>query len=191
VGAKATYTCPNCDAKITQKDYDATFEWYECPKCEACHTFDELIETRGRGNEKPGAAKKRSGNAKGNRGGSSVRGSSSSGSGASQKPVAKAKKKQAEIADDEQAEADRIESLVANTVKTNEISSNRKDEVPTGEVVNIMADELVVIYSELGGRLDDANARDKALTLWRELHYKDGIHAREKAVEHALCGVHS
>jgi hypothetical protein len=54
-----------------------------------------------------------------------------------------------------------------------------------------MADEIEAVYEEMGFTINRVNAEDKALTLWRNLHYNDGIVAREKPVELALCGEHS
>ena len=36
--------CPECGKKLSTKHYDAVFEWYECPKCVGCFTYDEILE---------------------------------------------------------------------------------------------------------------------------------------------------
>lgn len=147
--------CPECKTKITAKNYDSEFEWWECPKCSSAFTADEIEEKKSTG------------------------------------PVAKGKQRRTEIAEDEEALAKHDVEVLKAVKKSAEVATTRKDEVPIEEVISIMADELELIYEEMGGRLNTVNARDKALTLWREVHYKEGVHAREKAVEHVLCGAHS
>lgn len=149
-------TCPDCQAKITAKNYDADMEWYECPKCEGIFTPAELEESRPK----------------------------------REAPKAKGKKRQEEISADEEALAT-MEAEMLKPVKKSAGDTKHRDELPIKEVVSIMADELQEIYREMGGTLDDLNARDKALTIWREIHYKEGVHAREKPVQHVLCGAHS
>jgi len=40
--------CPSCKTKLsTSKHYDAVYEWFECPKCEGCFTYDEVLEGGG------------------------------------------------------------------------------------------------------------------------------------------------
>lgn len=160
-------TCPECKHKITSKHYDPEMEWYECPGCEGCFTPDELEAARPSKNPIVKGLKK-----------------------AESKVKAKGKVRQSEILEDEEAVA-AFESEMLKPVKASAGETKHRDELPTREVVSIMADELQEIYREMGGSLNDVNARDKALTLWREVHYKDGVHAREKAVEHVLCGAHS
>lgn len=169
-------TCPECNSKISAKHYDADFEMYECPKCGGMFTVDEMEDTRGDNSR--------------NGGGGSNRGSgSASRVGATKKAVAKGKKRQTEIDADEEA----IEKFEAEQLKvrTSEKSTHHRDEIPTKQVVSIMADELEEIYKEFGGRIDRTNALDKALTLWRQMSIHEGISAREKTVEHVLCKDHS
>jgi hypothetical protein len=106
------------------------------------------------------------------------------------KVKAKAKKRQEEISADQEA-IEKMEAEMLKPLKKDKADTKHRDELPLKEVVSIMADELQEIYREMGGTLDDVNARDKALTLWREIHYKEGVHAREKPVQHVLCGAHS
>lgn len=152
--------CPDCKAKITEKNYDTEMEWIECPKCEGIFTLEEI------GVNKDWLSPK------------------------NPPPKAKGKKRQEEISADEEALAAMEAEMLKPRKKSSEDKKHR-DELPIKEVVSIMADELQEIYKEMGGTLDDLNARDKALTLWREIHYKEGIHAREKPVQHVLCGAHS
>jgi hypothetical protein len=53
-----------------------------------------------------------------------------------------------------------------------------------------MADEIQVVYEIMGSRLDDVNAHDKALTLWRDISAK-GVRAKDQEVPHTLCEEHS
>ena len=171
--------CPECHTKLGQKNYDAAFEWYECPSCEGCFTGDEILEAE--------IAQ----HARSNRSGSDSRRTDSVDRVAgSKKVVAKAKKKKAEIDADEEAIA-AYEQSVTEVIHAGEKSTKHRDEISTGQVVQIMADEIEVLYEEMGQSLNRVNAEDKALTLWRNLHVHDGIVAREKAVELALCGEHS
>lgn len=145
--------CPNCGKKISEKNWDHEYEWYECAKCEGCFTADEI---------KPAAT------------------------------TVKAKgKRRTEILD---AEADALEEydkkMLEPTVKQTETTHHR-DEIRTKEVVNIMADEIQVIYQELGLQLDELNAQDKALILWRDAKIYAHATAREQTVDHALCETHS
>ena len=36
--------CPECRGKITSKNYDADYEWYECPSCGGAVTADEILK---------------------------------------------------------------------------------------------------------------------------------------------------
>jgi Zn-finger nucleic acid-binding protein len=153
--------CPECNAKIGQKNFDTELEMYECPSCEAIFTGAELAN--GHVKEEAKAAVK--------------------------KVAAKGKKRQSEIHADEEAIAQfEKEQFV---VRKSEKAVHHRDEILTVEVVNIMADELQSIYQEMGGQLDDINAHDKALTLWRHVHIHDGITAREKDVPHVFCDRHA
>jgi hypothetical protein len=102
-------------------------------------------------------------------------------------PIAKAKKRQA----DEDADKEAIEAFEKSTpVIKMKPDEKPRNEVPTVEIVNIMADEIQELYMLSGTRLDEMNARDKALILWRELAM-NGVHAKDRAVPHALCEEHS
>lgn len=102
-------------------------------------------------------------------------------------PVAKAKRRQQEQDADQEA----IEAFEKSTpVVKAKHEEKPRNEVPTIEVVNIMADEIQELYRLNGSQLDEENARDKALILWREL-FMNGIHAKDNAVSHALCEDHA
>lgn len=177
--------CPECESKIGQKDYDVSFQWYECPKCEGCFTGDEIMEAELEGNRSHSDSRR-----------SSIRGAGGndgvvSGEGKPKKKVvAKAKKKKSEIDADNEAIAE-YEKRTTETVVVQERATKHRDEISMGQVVNIMADEIETIYAELGEHLDRTNAEDKALTLWRNMVIHDGIGAREKPVPMALCKEHS
>lgn len=102
-------------------------------------------------------------------------------------PIAKAKRRQQDAESDQEAIKKFDENIRVVKAKPDE---KPRTEVPTREVVNIMADEIQELYVLSGSRLDEENARDKALILWRELS-TNGVHARDKAVPHALCKKHS
>jgi hypothetical protein len=157
--------CPQCKAKISAKHYDPEYEWYECPKCEGCFTPNELVDANT--SEIAKGAKK-----------------------AEKKVVAKGKKRLTEIQEDEELAEKQIEDTLANVVKV-EGKTKHKDELPLGDVVNIFADEIQLVYEEFGGRLDDLNARDKALTIWREVATQTNVGAREQEVKMVRCKAHA
>lgn len=201
--------CPECKTKLSTKHYDAAYEWFECPGCEGCFTYDEILEgvmaedesgesedteaqgDRGRAKGKKaagGRGKKRkdsdgenesvparNGKARDHRGRTGI--------------VAKGKKRRTEIEEDEEA----LAKFEKETLKPRQSSEPKhkkhRDEVDSVVVVNLWADEIQEIYQELDGEIDDANARDKATILWREI-YLQGVSAREQSVPHALCEEH-
>ncbi len=105
-------------------------------------------------------------------------------------PRAKAKRRSEERAADEEAIA-KFDAEVASNVVRAPASKKPRNEVPFSEVVNIMADEIEVIYTEMGSQIDYANARDKALVLWRHMHLNGHVRAREMKIPHDLCEEHS
>jgi hypothetical protein len=105
------------------------------------------------------------------------------------KPVAKAKRRLESQAADEEAIA-KYDAQVATPVRRPGAEKKSRNEIPTREVVNIMADEIQAVYAELGSTLDDINAKDKALTLWRDIHAK-GVRAKDQEIPHVLCKEHS
>jgi hypothetical protein len=168
--------CPTDGTKISTKHYDPDFEWYECPKCEGCFTADELEEA-----ENGTSPRKRAKDALKKQ------------KGKKQKdvPVAKAKKRKTEILADEEL-ADRQLEEMSQVVKTDApVEKKHRDELPTKQIVNIMADEIQNVYEEMGGSIDDLNAREKALIIWRQLRIDTGISAREQDVEYVACDTHS
>jgi hypothetical protein len=100
-----------------------------------------------------------------------------------EKPVAKAKRRQQTVAADE-AKADEQVVFVRSRGE-----KKLRNEVPTREVVNIMADEIQAVYSDMGSELDDVNAHDKALTLWRAISLK-GVRAKDQEVPYTHCEEH-
>lgn len=201
--------CPDCGTKLSTKHYDAAYEWFECPKCEGCFTYDEILEAfmsrrkdesgksqkaKGKGDRKGqqgkkaqgGRGKKRS-HAEGENG--RVQAGDAEIRAGLSKPVAKGKKRRTEIEEDEQAVEDFTKSILQNTIKVPQHKHHR-DEVDSIMVVNAWADEIADVYHELGAHIDDVNAQDKALIIWREIHHLQGVSAREQEVPHALCGEH-
>jgi hypothetical protein len=104
------------------------------------------------------------------------------------KPVAKAKRRQEAVTADEEALAE-YEARIP-VVRSHAVEKKSRNEIPTRQVVNIMADEIQVVYEIMGSRLDDVNAHDKALTLWRDISAK-GVRAKDQEVPHTLCEEHS
>ena len=100
------------------------------------------------------------------------------------KPVAKSKRRLS-AEEEAVAKADATVSTVRRQVE-----KKPRNEVPTGQVVNIMADEIQVVYEIMGSQLNDINAHDKALTLWRDISAK-GVRAKDQAVPHVLCKEHN
>lgn len=189
--------CPDCGAKISAKHYDPEFEWYECPSCEGAFTVEEMEASRAQ------QTRNKKGNSKGKAGGSGgkkrshagrANGKASTGDAEIREriksvPVAKGKKRRTEIEEDEQAVEDFTEQIVKNTIKQPSHTRHR-DEMDTISVVNIWGDEIQDVYEELGVGIDEVNAQDKALIIWREIHHLQGVAAREQEVEHALCEDH-
>ena len=105
------------------------------------------------------------------------------------RPVAKAKRRQEAVTADEEAIA-KYEAEIATPVRSRAVEKKSRNEIPTRQVVNIMADEIQVVYEIMGSRLDDVNAHDKALTLWRDISAK-GVRAKDQEVPHTLCEEHS
>ncbi len=103
------------------------------------------------------------------------------------RPVAKAKRRQEAVDADGEAIA-AYEAEIAKPVRA-PVEKKPRNEVPTRQIVNIMADEIQAVYEMMGSRLDDMNAHDKGLTLWRDISAK-GVRARDQAVLHELCKEH-
>jgi hypothetical protein len=101
-------------------------------------------------------------------------------------PTAKGKKRQADENADQEA-LKKFEADIAKNVVRLPGEKKHRNEISTAEVVNIMADEIQVIYEIMGSKIDEANARDKALTLWREMKIHGGAVAVEREVPHVIC----
>lgn len=176
--------CPECKAKITTKNYDPDFDWYECSKCEGCFTADEIEEA-----ESGTSPARRRSNARDVSSGvddlvGDVRRTKT-------KVVAKGKKRRTEIQEDDEAVAKHEAEMLKPVKKDAPETHRHRDDVPTRQVVNIMADEIQAVYEEMGGRIDEVNAQDKALILWRQVKIDTGISAREIDVPHILCSDHA
>src|SRR5262245_19269070 len=106
-------TCPSCSATISTKHYDPDYEMYECPKCGGSFTPDEIDEAV-------------SGTSPGKRRDESIRARLKRGL-----PVAKAKKRQTEIADDAEAlaEFEKEQLKPRRSEEANRVQ--HRDEVPT------------------------------------------------------------
>jgi hypothetical protein len=161
--------CPECNSRITQTEYDSAFEWYECKSCEGCFTYAEILEG---GVEEETNGKVRDDLTK-------------------VKVVAKGKKRRTEIAEDEERAEEMIEEIVSKPRKAADANLHRhRDEASTVDVCTVMGAEIQDVYAELGYSLDEANAYDKALILWREMHAAGAV-AREHEVPHAACSEHA
>lgn len=123
--------CPECQTKLTTKHYDAEFEWYECPNCEGCFTSDELEEANG--------------------------GSSVASRRQTEKPVAKGKARQSAIQEDADAIAE-FEAANFKVTKKADEAPKVKVGVSSGQVRQIMGDEIELIAEETGTTLNRINA---------------------------------
>lgn len=106
------------------------------------------------------------------------------------KPIAKAKKRRAEIQED----ADQLALLdqrILSDVTKQESRSRHRDDIPTNQIVNLWADEIQAVYEEMGGSIDELNAQDKALTLWREVQSQTSISMRDQEIPYKLCKEHA
>lgn len=104
-------------------------------------------------------------------------------------PRAKGKLRREELGADEEALKAHEEAILKHVVRSKE--KGVQHEIPAWQVVEIFASEIQNVYKEAGSPLDEANAHDKALILWRDLRYGKGIHAREKILDSAYCDEHT
>jgi hypothetical protein len=105
-------------------------------------------------------------------------------------PIAKAKKRMTEIQEDEEALAEYEAEALKPRKAAESAPQKRKDTVPTGQVLNIIADEIEAIGEEIGVRIDRLNAREFfAINLWRSL-VPLGVEAREAEFQIPLCKEH-
>lgn len=156
--------CPTDGTKITTKHYDADYEWYECPKCQGCFTADELEES-----ETGTSPRKRAEKAA---------------------PKAKGKKRLEEISEDEKAVKEFEEKAYAVRASSEPKATRHRDQVRTGEILNIVADEIEGYCREVGTRIDRINAREfYAMNLVRPMVIA-GVSAREQTVPMMKCGDH-
>jgi hypothetical protein len=175
---EAIMKCPKDGTKITAKHYDAAYEWWECPKCEGCFTADELEEAEN--GTSPRKRRVQNDKIQTRRALASAKG----------KVVAKGKVRQAEIADDEDAAQKMIEEMVVSR-KSAEKEVKHRDEVSTGQIKNIMGDEIEAIGEETGIQIDRTNAVEYfAHNLMLALRVKNGISIRDKEVPMVKCAEH-
>ena len=104
-------------------------------------------------------------------------------------PVAKSKRRAADVAADEEAIAKHEAAVVENVVR-GPAQKKPRHQVPTAEVVQIMADEIEAVYREMGANIDRVNAEDKALVLFRDAAIYHGAVAIDHPVPYKLCGDH-
>jgi hypothetical protein len=84
------------------------------------------------------------------------------------------------------------EAVLKTVVKSSDAREKKaRDEAESYEIVAVFEAEIQQIYEEDGFRLDDANAHDKALTLWRELRHRHHIRTHHHEIPHRLCQEHS
>jgi Zn-finger nucleic acid-binding protein len=192
--------CPDCAQKLTQSNYDEGYEWYECPNCEGCFTADEILEGMIEDESDESEDRRQQGDRSRSKGAKAGRGRGSQREDArgadkgvqealgNSRAVAKGKKRRTQIQEDDEVIAE-FEKSVLTPVKAQSAARHR-DEVPSLSVVNIWGDEIQDVYNEMGMELDAANAQDKALIIWREIHLMHGVTAREQETPHALCEEH-
>lgn len=183
--------CPDCGAKISAKHYDPTYEWYECPKCEGAFTVDEMEASRAEQtrNEKGNSRRKASGGRGKKRAHTNGAHKGAQEELAKRGPIAKGKKRRTEIEEDDAALAEFEKAMLEPKVKAEPITKHR-DEVESAVVLGAWQDEIQAVYEDLGTHIDEENARDKALIIWREIHMS-GVSARNIPVPHATCKEHS
>ena len=199
--------CPACGAKLTTKNYDATYEWYECPKCEEVFTYDEIVEgghdeseqsedTEEHGDRRSTPRKKAAGGRRAQRKNAGRKNGRVSERDAEIRRhltrsgvEAKGKARRTAIEEDDAA-IEEWEKEILKPRKTETVKQHR-DEVESRMVLSALADEIQDVYHELGYELDDMNANDKALIMWREVHYTLGASARAREVPHVACKDHS
>ena len=158
--------CPNCNAKITSRHYDPDYEIFECPGCGTAYEADELEEAVN---------------------GTSPRKRRELAAGGT--PKAKGKKRQEEISEDEAALA-RFEAEAMKPRKST-VAVHHRDEVPTRDLLEIVADEVESIWTEFGVKIDRGNAREYfAMNLIRPLRMA-GVSFREREISRAYCDDHS
>lgn len=160
--------CPEDGTRITSKHYDPEWELYECEKCGNLYTADELEEAQN------GTSPRKRAEAVVKR----------------IVPVAKGKKRRTEIAEDEDMLAKDDERILGD-VQKQETRARHRDEIPTTQIVNVWADEIQAVYEALGGSLDEVNAQDKALNLWREVQTQTTVVARDQEILYSTCKEHS
>lgn len=101
---------------------------------------------------------------------------------------AKAKKRKR---GDEEAIAEYEKKLVT-PVKASDDEKRHRDAVPTGQILNIMADVIEEVFAENGKRIDRLNAREfYAMNIWRDLVIKHKVSAREVSMKVVLCPEHT
>ena len=59
------------------------------------------------------------------------------------------------------------------------------------EVLAVLTAEIQEIYAEEGLQLDDINAKDKALIIWRDLKYRHHVRTHHREIPHRLCEEHA
>lgn len=174
----STFRCPDCKGKIGPKNFDEEFAMYECPKCEGLFTLEELA---------PKAVKPNHPVDDDERWAEIIIGRSEKASKAV--PAAKGKKRQAEREADEELAQEQIEAITKTVKKTEKISRHR-DEMETGLVLNVVADEMELLAEEMGISMNRTNAREYyAMNLVRPLILK-GHYPREQEIAIDYCKEH-
>lgn len=159
--------CPKDGTKITAKHYDADYEIYECPTCGEAFSADDLEEA-----ETGTSPRKRRELAAGT------------------VPKAKGKKRQAEIVEDAEALAKYEEKVFKAPVKKAKEVKHR-DEIQTGQILEIVADEIEAIWKEFGSKIDRVNAREFfAMNIVRPLRIEHDVHFRDKEIPARYCKEH-
>lgn len=186
------FRCPDCKGKIGVKNYDSDFEMYDCPSCGGMFQHHELIEH----GEQSAAGNGSAGSQDGTRAVKKAKTkekASRNGKGQDRRVrpgvIAKGKKRREEQESDAEADAKQIEEITKN-VKATKKEERHRDEIETGLVLNVMADEIEAICAEAGISMNRTNAREfYAMNLYRPLILA-GVRAREVDVPHKLCKEH-
>jgi hypothetical protein len=105
------------------------------------------------------------------------------------RPLAKGKKRQSEIAADDEAIA-KFEAEQMKPKKKADAEVKHRDEIETSQLLEIVADEVETIWQEFGADINRLNAREFfAMNIIRPLRI-NGVHFRDKEVRAVYCKEH-
>lgn len=83
------------------------------------------------------------------------------------------------------------DEAVLKAVRKAPKESKARDEAEGYEVLAVLTAEIQDIYADMGFELDEINAKDKALIIWRDLKYRHHVRTHYREIPHRLCEEHS